>query len=719
MADNSWQAFLLWGEYPTRRFAQTGYDTPLCGNVRHRKGNAVLLDSFSLSELRYRRLFEAARDGILLIDPETHRIVDVNPFLVEFLGYTNEEFVGKKLYQIGRPGDKASSVAAFQQLLEKGFVRYENLPLVTKDGRVVDVEFVSNIYQEGDQKIIQCNVRDISARKAADHALRQSEERFKLVTRAVSDVIWDSLWWSDGFSSTFGYLESEVEPDRASWECRIHPDDLRRVVDGLAEAVDSGAESWEAEYRFRSKDGTYASVDDKGFILRDETGVGVRMVGGLRDLSEQKKAQMQSARAQRMESIGTLAGGIAHDLNNVLTPVMMSIELLKFDSGNDADRKTILDTIQVSCRRGADLVRQVLSFARGVDGQRVPIQLPQLIGELKGMIGETFPRNIKFVTQVSGDLWPLTGDPTQLHQVLLNLAVNARDAMPNGGTLTVTATNVSLDPKEIGSSPETSAGRHVLLAVSDTGTGITDNDCEHIFEPFFTTKRIGEGTGFGLAIVHTIVKSHSGFLRVESEVGRGTDFKIYLPADSILRTVASLPPFSSAVSQGHGELVLVADDEFAIREMTRRTLESFGYRVITANNGAEAVALYEKRSHEIVLVLTDMMMPIMDGPAAIKEFKRINPSARIVAVSGLNINEDTREMVDDFLAKPYSALDLVQMVREVLASRVSRRNAGPREEGEMTNSSHPSLKDDRGAHSQHSDGDQNAPRIGSENLRAN
>jgi PAS domain S-box-containing protein len=666
----------------------------------------VLLDSHSLSELRYRRLFEAAQDGILIVDPETHRIVDANPFLEELLGYTHEEFIGKELYEIGLFTDEASSKAAFRELLEKRFIRYEDLPLVTKDGRRIDVEFVSNIYQEGDQQIIQCNIRDVSARKRDDAALHQSEERFKLVARAVSDVIWDwnlvtnSLWWSDGFMSTFGYLDNEVEPNRASWECRIHPDDIRRVVDGLAEAIESGAQSWEAEYRFRSKDGSYAFVEDNGFILRDAAGVGVRMVGGLRDHSEQRKAQVQSARAHRMESIGTLAGGIAHDLNNVLTPVMMSIELLKMDSGSDADRKTILDTIQVSCRRGADLVRQVLSFARGLDGQRVSIQLPQLIGELKAMISESFPRNIKIVTDISDDLWPVTGDPSQLHQMLLNLAGNARDAMPNGGVLTLAATNRALDPKEVGSSPETSAGRHVLLTVSDTGAGITADDCEHLFEPFFTTKKVGEGTGFGLAIVHTIVKSHGGFLSVESELGRGTVLKIYLPADSMLRTFASLPPFSSVSAHGQGELILVADDEFAIREMTRRTLESFGYRVITATNGAEAVDHYGKKWQEIVLILTDMMMPIMDGPAAIKEFKRINPSAKIIAVSGLNISEDTRAMVDDFLAKPYTALDLAQMVREVLASSGKRRSEGPTENGEMI-SDYSSSPGKHSAHSHH------------------
>jgi CheY-like chemotaxis protein len=297
--------------------------------------------------------------------------------------------------------------------------------------------------------------------------------------------------------------------------------------------------------------------------------------------------------------------------------------------------------------------------------------MAQLIGELKGIISESFPRNITIVTHVSNELWPVTGDPTQLQQVLLNLAVNARDAMADGGTLAIRASNINLDPRAIGSGRETCAGRHLLLQISDTGSGITADNCEHIFEPFFTTKKIGEGTGFGLAIVHTIVKGHGGFLTVESDVGKGTTFNIYLPADPAVRTIASLPPFHSEAPRGDGELILVADDEFAICDMTRRTLESFGYRVVTAVNGAEAIEIYTRRAHEIALVLTDMMMPIMDGATAIQEMKRINPSVKIVAVSGLNIHEDTRASVHEFLAKPYTALELVQLVNEVLHPQVA------------------------------------------------
>jgi CheY-like chemotaxis protein len=380
--------------------------------------------------------------------------------------------------------------------------------------------------------------------------------------------------------------------------------------------------------------------------------------------------EAQYLRAQRMESIGTLAGGIAHDLNNVLAPIMMSIERLRLDTGDAARRNRILDTIQVSSRRGADLVKQVLSFSRGLDGERVTVRLRHLVDELQGIIRETFPRNITSVAEVSDRIWPVTGDPTQLHQVLLNLAVNARDAMPNGGTLTFTASNLTLDDHYAGMTPEAKAGTYVLLDVTDTGEGMPPEVRERIFEPFFTTKELGKGTGLGLATVHTIVKSHGGFLTVESAVGRGTTFKIYLPADPDLRAAATAHPFPADLPRGRNELVLVVDDEASIREITQRTLETFGYRVLTAHDGAAAVALYSQRMTEIALVLTDMMMPVMDGASSIKILKRMNPAVKIIAASGLDAKEHVAKAasggVKDFLAKPYTALTLLRLVRDVI-----------------------------------------------------
>ena len=653
-------------------------------DITARKRAETLLQA---SEIRYRRLFEAAQDGVLILNETTGMVEDVNPFLTNLLGFTKEQFLGKKVWELGCFQNLIANQEKFMELQRNEYIRYEDLPLETAAGRQIDVEFVSNVYEEDGAKVLQCNIRDITARKAAERALRESEERFKFVARAVSDVVWDwdlltgHLWWSDGFMTTFGYAASDIQPGLVSWTSRIHPDELRLVVEGIHQAIDRGAKSWAADYRFRCKDGRYAFVQDSGYILRDAAGKGVRMVGGMRDLTEQKKMEAQSLRAQRMESIGTLAGGIAHDLNNVLSPIMMSIELLRLDSGEGARRTKILDTIQVSCRRGADLVRHVLSFARGVDGVRIAIRLRQVINELEGIIGETFPRNIRIVPLVPEDIWPIMGDPTQLHQILLNLAVNARDAMPEGGTLTLAANNVTLDAQYAGTSPASpavKAGPYVRLQVTETGHGIPPEVRERIFEPFFTTKELGKGTGLGLATVHAVVKDHGGFVTVQSEVGAGSTFDVYLPADPALRTAAPAPLLSTALPRGRGELVLVVDDEPSIREITQQTLEAFGYRVVTAGDGASAIALYAKDAGKIALVITDLMMPIMDGAATIKVLMRMNPSIRIIAASGLEVAENvagaTSAGVRDFLPKPYSAPTLIQLVRKVLYRPVTPAN---------------------------------------------
>jgi PAS domain S-box-containing protein len=390
----------------------------------------------------------------------------------------------------------------------------------------------------------------------------------------------------------------------------------------------------------------------------------------LRDMTERKKLEEQNLRSQRMESIGTLAGGIAHDLNNVLAPILMAIELLKQGDGDKERRDKILETIFTSCQRGADLVRQVLSFARGVGHQRVAIRIWLLLDELTSIIKQTFPRNIRITRTAPDGLWPITGDASQLHQVLLNLCVNARDSMPKGGRLNITASNVTIDAQFAATSHGAVPGTYVLLTIADTGCGIPADVRDRIFEPFFTTKEVGKGTGLGLATVHTVVKNHGGFLNLESEVGEGTTFKIYLPADLAIRAPETAQPFASQMPRGQDELVMVVDDEYSILEITQQTLEAFGYRVVTARNGAEAVSLYAKRVQEIALVLTDMMMPIMDGVATIHVLGCINPNVKIIAATGLELAENMAKAnsagVRDFLQKPYTAETLVRKVREVI-----------------------------------------------------
>jgi PAS domain S-box-containing protein len=627
------------------------------------------------SEERYRKMLTHSPDALFVHVDGLLTFVN-RAFCLMMRASNPSELIGKPADEVFRSGPGGHVPKKGQRSsVEQSAAPFE-ANLVRLDGTTVEVEATSLDFDFLGRREVQVIARDISSRKLAESELRSSEERFKFVARAVSDVVWDwnlaadTLWWNDGFLTTFGFVAGEIEPSVAFWTARIHPDDRSRVVNGMRNAMRTGDESWTAEYRFQRKDATYAFVHDRGYILRDAAGKAVRMVGGMRDLTEKKKMEEQYLRSQRMESIGTLAGGIAHDLNNVLAPIMMAIELLKQGDGGEARRNKILETIYASCSRGADLVRQVLSFARGVDHQHVAIRLRMLVDELTGIIRQTFPRNIRITTDVAEDLWPITGDPSQIHQVLLNLAVNARDAMANGGKLGLAASNVTIDAQFAATSQEATPGTYVLIEVSDTGCGIPPEVRDRIFEPFYTTKEVGKGTGLGLATVHTVVKNHGGFLTLESEVGEGSTFKVYLPADLAIRAADTSHPVSNILPRGHDELVLVIDDEYSILEITQQTLEAFGYRVLTASNGAAAVALYAKQANAIALVITDMMMPIMDGVATIHVLGCINPSVRIIAASGLELAENIARAntagVHDFLQKPFTADTLVRKVREVI-----------------------------------------------------
>lgn len=383
------------------------------------------------------------------------------------------------------------------------------------------------------------------------------------------------------------------------------------------------------------------------------------------DVTERQLLEKQLRRSQRMESIGTLASGIAHDLNNVLTPILVSVQLLAMIYKDEKSQQW-LELLETNTKRGADLIRQVMAFVRGIEGKHVLIQPEYLLQEIKQIVEETFPKFITSSTSVAPDLWVVSGDFTQLHQVLMNLCVNARDAMLDGGLLTLSAENFNVDAAFVQTHPEARIGAYVLLTITDTGTGISAESLDRIFEPFFTTKEFGKGTGLGLSTVAGIVKSHGGFIIVTSKIDQGTQFQVFLPA--IASTVTTNLETNDLPS-GHGETVLIVDDEAAIREITQNSLEAYGYHTLTANDGVEAVSLYMQYPQTIDLVIVDMMMPSMDGALAINVLKEINPQVRIVAMSGLATKETCPTSMDSeilaFLPKPFTTKELLTTLSEV------------------------------------------------------
>ncbi len=411
----------------------------------------------------------------------------------------------------------------------------------------------------------------------------------------------------------------------------------------------------------------------------DKSGEPLFIIGMVEDISERKRLEHDLLRTQRMESIGTLSGGIAHDINNLLVPILMGVDLLETHE-RDSFNLEVLQRIRLSARRGADLVRQVLSFARGVTGERREVSLAALALEVEAIVANTFPKNIRFHRDIPDTLPSVIGDPTQLSQILLNLCVNARDAMPAGGRLTLTARPIDIDAAYAAMRSGVAAGEFIEITVSDTGCGIPEGKLDRIFEPFFTTKEHGEGTGLGLSTALGIVRSHGGFVDVDSAVNRGSAFRVYLPVTASAEGARAETDDLISLPSGKGETILLVDDEESIRDIVRQTLEACGYRVVIAGDGAEAATAFTRYSGKIDLVITDVMMPVMDGSALIAVLRQIDPSVRIIAASGLSERKTPAESpdlrADHFIPKPFSARTLLERVRLVLDQRTDGKGIG-------------------------------------------
>jgi two-component system, cell cycle sensor histidine kinase and response regulator CckA len=396
---------------------------------------------------------------------------------------------------------------------------------------------------------------------------------------------------------------------------------------------------------------------------------GETLLGGLAiDITEQKELEQKFLRAQRMESLGTLAGGIAHDLNNALLPVLLGLEVLR-EKHTAADDQTILDLLQTSASRGAAMVKQVLTFARGADGEKLTLNPAHVLRDVAQIAERTMPGGIAVRSDVVKDLWSINGDPTQLHQVLLNFAVNARDAMPHGGKLTFRASNVAASEVHDLFSADVAAGDYVLLEVSDTGTGIPMEVREKIFDPFFTTKEIGKGTGLGLSTSLGIVKNHGGFVDFQTEIGKGTTFRVYLPAVQETQTQNPIQAKQSPAS-GHAEVVLVVDDEAGPREVARLVLGRHAYQVITAENGAEALNIFRRFRHKISAVILDSKMPLMTGPETARAIRELNKDVKIIGVTGqatdLLFSEFMESGANVVVPKPFTAQQILSALHTLL-----------------------------------------------------
>jgi two-component system, cell cycle sensor histidine kinase and response regulator CckA len=497
---------------------------------------------------------------------------------------------------------------------------------------------------------------------------QKTREQAALLNVATDAIIVQSLdnhirFWNKSAEHLYGWQASEVM-DKKAYQLIFSPT-LPQLQQAQQSVIDSGA--WQGELCQVTKQGKEIIVFSRWTLVVDFQGQPQSILIVNTDITEKKQLEAQFLQAQRLESIGTLAGGISHDLNNVLTPIITSAQLLQKTQLSIEKEQRLLSIIETSAKRGASLVKQVLSFARGVEGQHRILELKHLLLEIQHIVKETFPKSIEFELNISPEICNVSGDVTQLHQVLMNLVVNARDAMPDGGRLKLRAENIFIDENYARMNLDANVGHYTVITVADTGFGMKSEVLLRIFEPFFTTKEQGKGTGLGLSTVIGIIKSHGGFVTVESAVGKGTKFRVFLPA--VLTSTESTSA-NQELLQGQGELILVVDDEAPIREITKTSLEKSNYRVLTANDGLEAIAVYLQHRDDISAVLMDMMMPEMDGLTTIRILKQINPQVLVIAASGISdssqYNSALGTDVQAFLSKPYTLTELLNNLHGLL-----------------------------------------------------
>jgi len=626
----------------------------LLARVRAMLRQSELTERLRANERRLRELLRGQVDAVVVVD-QAGLIRFVNPAAESLFGRSEAELLG----------------AAFGSPIGAGTSAELQIHRPDQVGSIAEMR-VGEMEWEGEPAWI-ATLRDVTASREAEARLAEQAALIDHASDAilVLDLDHRVLFWNRAAEALYGWTAAEVQGQPSV--PLLYPD--RRQFSEAAGELRARGE-WAGELRQQTRSGGTVLVYGRWQVMRGADGKPTSILALHTDITERKRMEEQLLRAQRLESIGTLAGGIAHDLNNVLAPILMSIDFLRTGEEDPARLET-LDAIEESAMRGAEMVRQVLSFARGVEGRRQVVDVGRLVESVGRMARDTFLKHIAVAVEVPADVWPVRGDATQLHQVLVNLCVNARDAMPHGGALTISADNVTLDATffaHANVSHEARPGSHVRFEVRDTGVGMSESVLANIFEPFFTTKEIGQGTGLGLPTAHAIIASHEGFIHVDTELGRGSSFAVYLPAAAGARADPHLEP-GAELSRGHGELILVVDDEPAVRRITQHTLEAYGYHVILASDGAEAVARFVEQREAIALVVTDVMMPVMDGAAMAQVLRRIRPDVPILASSGLGerglLAQAGAGLVTGFLPKPYTAETLLRAVRAALEPAAS------------------------------------------------
>ena len=620
------------------------------------------------SEKRYRRLFEAARDGILILDADTGKVVDVNPFILDLLGYSYGDIAGKFIWEIGAFKDITASKEAFVHLQQQEYIRYEDLPLEKADGRVVEVEFVSNVYLVDQAKVIQCNIRDITERKQAE------VERIRLQTAIeqvgemiiITDPEGVIQYVNPVFEKATGYTRQEAVGQNARLlnSGKQRPEYYRNLWETI-----SGGNVFVGRVVNKNKDGTLFTADISISPICDQSGKLVNYVAVQRDITEKLQLENQYHQAQKMESVGRLAGGVAHDFNNMLCVIngYTDLAMEKIDPSDSlyADLKEILK----ATARSSDITNRLLTFTRKQTIRAKSIDVNETVETLFKMLQRLIGEDIDLNWLPEADLWPVQLDAGQFDQILVNLCVNSRDAISGVGNITIETHNATFDEEYCDGHVGYIPGDLVQLVVRDDGCGLDKETKDKIFEPFFTTKDVDKGTGLGLSMVFGIVNQNKGFIIVNSEPGNGSTFNVYLPRH-IGEEEKTRPATVPEMLSNHGEMVLLVEDELSLMRMSQIMLENMGYKVLAAATPKEAMYLAQKHAGEISLLITDVIMPKMNGRDMADQIRIIYPNIKTLFMSGYT--SDVFDKIDGikeskkFIQKPFTRQELASKVRTLL-----------------------------------------------------
>lgn len=626
-----------------------------------------------LSEKRIRTLLDTAMDGIISLNGE-QKIVLFNRAAEMIFGWKADQVLGRSINLL-IPQRFVQHHHGYVEQFGQGVIESRRMGVqrtvmaLHAQGHEFPIEASISQVSIDSHRLYTVILRDVTEAVRRRQQIEEQSQMLDQVSDAVSvvDASGKITYWNHGAQKLFGWTVDEALGKSA--HDLLFNGDPATLVSIIEETKERGF--WSGELTKTTRAGTSVIVDHRRTILKDEAG-GIKGYLCIDiDITQRKKQDRLSLRSQRLESIGTLAGGVAHDLNNVLTPILMGAKLLASNRA-PANRQGILDTLVASAQRGAGLIQQLLAFAGGIQGERHPIAINQIINETRGLLEHTLPKSIRIETKVAENCPLVLGDATELTQIVMNLCINARDAMADGGTLVVKAESIAFLEGSNLPHPEAHPGEYLVLRVSDTGSGMTPEVLDRIFDPFFTTKEIGKGTGLGLATVQGIVKSHGGFVLVYSEPGAGSMFSVYLPAATTAESKNSPTAGPDAFDLGEDRLILLVDDEAMILQMTKAMLEGNGYRVETAMDGERAVALYRERHVEIAAVLLDMMMPGIDGIETLSKLLEINSKVKVIACSGLGTSQRESKAIAAgarfFISKPYSDEQLLESLSRMIQS---------------------------------------------------